>query len=279
MIQEKQLADSNLAFINQQLAGLKERMTKEQKRLNKLLEKKEKKIQCQSVIIQKMKTLIELQKCKIKMEDFSTPIIVDQFEPSPNPYKPVPTIIIEDTNLLHTTNNNLVKHKDTDHKDAKGHPVNLKRQTALIKKGSERPKFTTITHHFQSSKPIRSSISCQNLSYYQTKPKIPSRANVNAKLYNTANHKKEPQPTKPSEYSNLQTLHSDDDSGHWSLDNNRRKQHALIRTDSYEKALELDPSSCDDHQIKTASKPYQTYSYGLHKFASQPHLCSEYWGQ
>jgi hypothetical protein len=72
IFKEKEKADSNLYFINQQLSSLKERMIKEQTRLNKMIEKKDKKIQSQSVIIQKMRTLIELQTFKIKTEDFSS---------------------------------------------------------------------------------------------------------------------------------------------------------------------------------------------------------------
>jgi hypothetical protein len=138
----------------------------------------------------------------------------------------------------------------------KTHPVNLKRQTALIKKGSERPKVI-VTPNFQLNNPIRSSISCQNLSLYQTKPHVPSRANFNAELYGLTNHSTDSQATN----------HSDDDSEHWSLPANDKKPHNLIRTNSYEKALGL-----DDQRAFKAEKTNPAYYYSRSKFASQPHL-------
>ena len=146
---------------------------------------------------------------------------------------------------------------DTNHNVEKTHPVNLKRQTALIKKGSQRPKII-VAPNFQLNNPIKSSISCQNLLLYQTKPQVPTRANVNAELYGLTNHNTESQATN----------HSDDDSGHWSLPANDKKPHNIIRTNSYEKALGL-----DDQRVFKAEKTDPAYQhYSLTKYPSQSHL-------
>ena len=135
-------------------------------------------------------------------------------------------------------------------------PVSLKRQTVIIKEGSERPKIT-VAPNFQLNNPIKGSISCHNLFFSQTKPQVPSRANVNAELYGLTNHNTESRTTN----------HSDDDSGHWSLPANDKKPHTIIRTNSYEKALGL-----DDQRAFKAEKTDPEYHYSLTRFASQPHL-------
>ena len=89
-----------------------------------------------------MRTLIELQKFKIKTEDFSSLISEEISITNKNKFNPISSIVIEDTNLLSIGHNNLAKHTDNNHNVEKSHPVNLKRQTALIKKGSERPRVT-----------------------------------------------------------------------------------------------------------------------------------------
>ena len=222
-----------------------------------MIEKKDKKIQCQSIIIQKMRTLIELQKFKIKTGDFSSLLSGEISNTSPNNLYPIPMIVIEDTNLLSTGHNNLSKPTDTNINMEKTHPVNLKRQTVLIKKGSERPKIT-VAPNFQLNNPIKGSISCHNLFFSQTKPQVPSRANVNEELYGLTNHNTESRTTN----------HSDDDSGHWSLPANDKKPHTIIRTNSYEKALGL-----DDQRVFKAEKTDPAYQhYSLTKYPSQPHL-------
>ena len=221
-----------------------------------MMEKNDKKIQGQSVIIQKMRTLIELQKFKIKTEDFSSLLSEEISNTSQNNFYPIPLIVIEDTNLLSTGHDNIAKQTDTNINMEKTHPVNLKRQTALIKKGSERPKIT-VAPNFQLNNPMKGSISCHNLFFSQTKPQVPSRANVNAKLYGLTNHNTESQATN----------HSDDDSGHWSLPANDKKPHNIIRTNSYEKALGL-----DDQRVFKAGKTNLANNYSLSKYASQPHL-------
>ena len=151
-----------------------------------------------------MRTLIELQKFKIKTEDFSSLISEEISITNKNKFNPISSIVIEDTNLLSIGHNNLAKHTDNNHNVEKSHPVNLKRQTALIKKGSQRPNII-VAPNFQLNNPIKSSIPCQNLLLYNTKPHVLCRANVNAELYGLSNHNTGIQATN----------HSDDDSGHW----------------------------------------------------------------
>ena len=258
---------------------------KEQKRLNSLLEKKDKKIHGQSIIIQKMKNLIELQKLRIKTEDFSTLVSEDQQNPGQPTFLAIPTIVIEDTNLLacpsHTS---LLRNTEPGKKEERGHQVNLKRQQVLTKKSSERPRITTANHNH-----LKSSLSCQNLSFILEKPQVPSRTNVNVKLYgpiydNTellygpTNHNTDAHYglTNQSTMTNNNigpgpaqslSLTSDEDSGHWSLDNEATKHHTIFRTNSYEKAIGL-----DEHTLSTAKREGNTGFYRISKFASQPQL-------
>ena len=260
---EKEKADSNLMFINQQLNLLKEKMLKEQKRLHKLLDKKDRKISCQSIIIQKMRNLIDLQKLKIKTEDFSTLMTEDQFCPGPPGFKTVPTILIEDTNLLGINNLSFQGNIETRNREVKVHPVNLKRQAVVFKKGSERPRIATVSHN-----PLRSSISCQNLTLISKRTQASSKFKSEKNLPSLTNQSRESlvnhteltnQGTEPPD---IQPL-SSDDSGNWSLCSTE-KPHTIIRTNSYEKALGL-----AEHKISSEDK---TGFYKLSKFSSQPHL-------
>ena len=108
-----------------------------------------------------MRNLIDLQKLKIKTEDFSTNFAEEQHNPGPPGIKAVPTIVVEDTNLLGTSHTNFLKPIGTKNKEEKIHNVNLKRQAVVFKKGSERPRIATASHS-----PLRNSISCQNLTTF-----------------------------------------------------------------------------------------------------------------
>ena len=237
-----------MMFINQQLSSLKEKMLKEQKRLHKLLDKKDRKISCQSVIIQKMRNLIDLQKLKIKTEDFSTLITEEQRCPGPPGFKTIPTILIEDTNLLSTNNLNFPANIEARNREVKVHPVNLKRQAVVFKKGSERPRIATISHT-----QLKSSVSCQNLTIIPKRTQTSNKFKSEKNLPSLANQSTEPLDIQPLS----------DDSGNWSLCS-PGKPHTIIRTNSYEKALGI-----ADHKLSAEDK---TGLYKLSKFSSQPHL-------
>ena len=169
-------------------------LLKEQKRLKDILEKKDLIIQRQGNIIERI-TADNMKQLDINQfnDDGST----DRFGVDRSCRK-VPKIIIEDTSLpgsnLHLGNN-------TD----KPICVNLKRQTVVFKRGSERPKFAPI-----STLLPKTSTSCSNLE-------------------------------RSIEPKNLHLGHvSDNDSGRWSLErerNNSNHHHTIIRSNSYEKAL------------------------------------------
>ena len=131
-----------------------------------------------------MKTLIELQKFQLKTGGCK----VFNYESNSRlneAKKPVPTIIVEDTDKLIVEPNYL----DDVHTPA----VSLRRQSKFMK-GAERPKLF-VPKKLSSKRNVQPSVSCQNLSTdsYKNlsnsscdnlgKPPVPSRQSVNQKLY------------------------------------------------------------------------------------------------
>ena len=135
MFQVRHTSNYNLAYINQQLAMLKEKMVKEQMRLNTLIAKKDIKIQTQTDQIIKMKSLINCQKSR----------------KADIPEKNCLSIKVEDSSMLRVENERLHDF----YAQGKSHTTSLKRQPKFTK-GSERPKF-----HNTINK-MRPAMSCQN---------------------------------------------------------------------------------------------------------------------
>ena len=249
MLQVMESSDSKLAYINHQLSLLKERMTQEQSRLNTMMEKKDRKIQSQNHLIKKMKNLIEMQ--KFQMTTGGCQIVHKQINFKMGEAKePLPTI--GDSSKLKVELNT----DDDVYTEARSHTSSLKRQSKFIK-GASRPKLFASKNISSNLQP---SVSCQNLSKishtnlsaascenlfanptHQLKPAVPSRRNVNQKLYNDM---------------------SDQDSGFWSVKSDNRgndsNEARFKRRESYQRAISIESPSKESLLLKSKQETTRT---------------------
>ena len=229
------------------------------------MEKKDRKIKSQKHLIKKMKNMVEMQ--KFQLQTGGCDVFDDDinFKLS-NANKSLPTILVEDTNEVKEC-----PKTDEDTKiEARSHSSTLRRQSKFIK-GAERPKlFVSPNRQNQPSVSWQdlssilhknlSESSCENLLTIpkeSVKPAIPSRINVNQKLYNEST--------------------SDHDSGVWSvrscngeLESSKEK---FRRRESYQKAVTIDYPSKGRLLARSKHKTIaESNSYDLKRFSSYSHL-------